>query len=84
MQRFFMIIMNLAFYHPIFSAKDKHTFFFMSKRAGSNPCSKGSYIASKPDCLGKSLTLVDFPVIPDKLSFLSINQLNTRKIHPPA
>jgi len=27
---------------------------------------------------------VDFPVIPDKLSFLGINQLNTRKIHPPA
>ena len=79
-----MIIMNLAFYHPIFLVEGKHTNFFMSNRAGSNPCSKGSYIASKPDCLGKSLTLVDFPVIPDKLSFLGINQLNTRKIHPSA
>lgn len=37
MQRFFMIIMNLAFYYPIFSAEGKHTNFFMSKRAGSQP-----------------------------------------------
>lgn len=34
---FFMIIINLAFYHPIFQAAGKHTNFFMSKRAGSQP-----------------------------------------------
>ena len=47
-------------------------------------CSKDSYLASKPACLGKSLNMMDFPAIPDKFSFLGINQLNTWKIHPPA
>ena len=47
-------------------------------------CLKGSYLASKPACLGKSLNMMDFPAIPDKFSFLGINQLNTRKIHPTA
>ena len=47
-------------------------------------CSKGSYLTYKPVCLGKSLNMMDFPAITDKFSFLGINQLNTRKIHPPA
>ncbi len=72
--------------------------FFRDHRLPHNldrRCSKGSYIASKPDCLGKSKNVMDFSAIPDKLSFLGINipdklsflginQLNTRKIHPPA
>ena len=47
-------------------------------------CSKGSYLTYKPVCLEKSKNMMDFSAIPDKLSFLGINQLNTRKIHPPA
>ena len=68
-------------------SKMTNRLFFREYRLPHNldrRCSKGSYIASKPACLGKSLNMKDFPAIPDKLSFLGINQLNTRKIHPPA
>ena len=71
MQRFFMIIMNLAFYHPIFSAVSNtwissclnelvHNLSFGVQRLATS--------AYKPAWLGKSLYFLDFPAILETLS----------------